>query len=150
MSVSAIIIAGLAVGGTGILIGFFLGFFGGIQALIDLGNLTAPAPAAHMIQLHDLIHAPVKIIRDKRHLPIKLLFRIQLYPSSVKFSGTRKTSPQDGQTHSIVGGSISLIRWYISCKNARSAVKSFSMMFAPIIGTPSSSVTTLLKITIVR
>ena len=28
MSVSAIIIAGLAVGGTGILIGFFLGFFG--------------------------------------------------------------------------------------------------------------------------
>ena len=50
----------------------------------------------------------------------------------------------------MVGGSILLIRWYISCKKAKSAVKNRSIIFGTIASTPSSSVITLASTTMVR
>ena len=60
----------------------------GIQAAVDRRDLLTPPAAAGVIQRHHILRAPVEIVGDEAHLTIQLLFRIQRYPSRVKFIGT--------------------------------------------------------------
>ena len=129
---------------------FFLRFLGGIQTAVDGGYLLAPAAAAGMIQRHNLLRTPMEIIGDEAHLPVEFIFGVQRYPSRVKFMGTSWILPQSGQTTFMVGGSTLLIRWYISCRNARSAVKKRSTVLGTTASRPSSSVITAARITMVR
>ena len=56
---------------------FFFALFRGINALVYLGDLMAPAPSAAVIQLHHILAAPMEIVGQKRHFLIHRILGIE-------------------------------------------------------------------------
>lgn len=77
--------------------------------LMDSGDLRAEPPPCLMVQLHDCRIVPVIVIRQERHLPVQLFFRIDGYSAEVKFIGSSNLWPHSGQTQVLTMGSTALI-----------------------------------------